>query len=143
MLHLMSRYPDVVWLLVGGEGKLPDALQSSPPGRVRALATRDDLPGILRCADIYVNPPRMGGGFSVAEAMAEGLPVTSLSGSDGGDKVGELALPDIDATWSGWRRSAEILSCAGKPGNCCGSDSPNASTSTHRARRCWRPSARP
>ena len=97
MLHLMSRYPDVVWLLVGGEGKLPDALRSSPPGRIRALATRDDLPGVLRCADIYVNPPRMGGGFSVAEAMAEGLPVTSLSGSDGGDKVGELALPDIDA----------------------------------------------
>ncbi len=97
MLHLMSRHPDVVWLLVGGEGKLPDALRSSPPGRIRALTTRDDLPGVLRCADIYVNPPRMGGGFSVAEAMAEGLPVTSLCGSDGGDKVGELALPNIDA----------------------------------------------
>jgi hypothetical protein len=97
MLQLMSRQPNVIWLLVGGEGKLPEALQSSPPGRIRALATRDDLPGVLRCADIYVNPPRMGGGFSVAEAMAEGLPVTSLSGSDGGDKVGELALPDIDA----------------------------------------------
>jgi glycosyltransferase involved in cell wall biosynthesis len=97
MLQLMSRHADVVWLLVGGEGKLPEALQSSSPGRVRAVATRDDLPGILRCSDIYVNPPRMGGGFSVAEAMAEGLPVTSLSGSDGGDKVGGLALPDIDA----------------------------------------------
>jgi hypothetical protein len=97
LLQLMSRHPNVVWLLVGGEGKLPEALQSSPPGRVRAVATRDDLPGILRCSDIYVNPPRMGGGFSVAEAMAEGLPVTSLTGSDGGDKVGDLALPDIDA----------------------------------------------
>lgn len=97
MLQLMSRHPDVVWFLVGGEGRLPDALRSAPPGRIRTLATRDDLPGILRCADIYVNPPRMGGGFSVAEAMAEGLPVTSLSGSDGGDKVGEWALPDTDA----------------------------------------------
>jgi hypothetical protein len=97
MLQLMSHLPNVVWLLVGGEGKLPEALRSSPPGRVRAVATRDDLPGILRCADIYVNPPRMGGGFSVAEAMAEGLPVTCLSGSDGGDKVGERALPDVDA----------------------------------------------
>jgi hypothetical protein len=97
MLQLMSRHANVVWLLVGGEGKLPEALQSSSPGRVRAVATRDDLPGILHCADIYVNPPRMGGGFSVAEAMAEGLPVTSMCGSDGGDKVGELALPDIDA----------------------------------------------
>jgi glycosyltransferase involved in cell wall biosynthesis len=97
MLQMVSRHQNVVWLLVGGEGKLPEALRSSPPGRICALATRDDLPGILRCSDIYVNPPRMGGGLSVAEAMAEGLPVTSLSGSDGGDKVGKLALPDLDA----------------------------------------------
>lgn len=97
MLQLMSLHPRVVWLLVGGEGKLPEALQHAPPGRVRALATRNDLPGILRCADIYVNPPRMGGGFSVAEAMAEGLPVTAFAASDGGDKVGELALTDMNA----------------------------------------------
>ncbi|MDO8788351.1 MAG: glycosyltransferase family 4 protein [Sulfuritalea sp.] len=97
MLLLLSRHPDVVWLLIGGEGTLPQALRPAPPGRVRALATRNDLPGILRNCDIYVNPPRMGGGFSVAEAMAEGLPVTSFAGSDGGDKVGELSLPDMNA----------------------------------------------
>lgn len=96
MAQLASRHPRVVWLLIGGDGKLPPALQSVA-GRVRALATRDDLPGILRNCDIYVNPPRMGGGFSVAEAMAEGLPVTSFAGSDGGDKVGELSLPDMNA----------------------------------------------
>lgn len=97
MLQLLSRYPQVVWFLAGGEGKLPQALLQAAPRRVRALATRNDLPGIFRNCDIYVNPPRMGGGFSVAEAMAEGLPVTAFSGSDGGDKVGELALPDMDA----------------------------------------------
>jgi len=96
MLQLMALQPRVVWLLVGGEGKLPEALQHAPPGRVRALATRNDLPGILRRSDIYVNPPRMGGGFSVAEAMAEGLAVTAFAASDGGDKVGELALTDMD-----------------------------------------------
>jgi hypothetical protein len=95
MLHLMSRHPDVVWLVIGGEGKLPQALQQAAPGRVRALATRSDLSGILRICDIYVNPPRMGGGLSVAEAMAESLPVVSRAGSDGGDKAGELALPDM------------------------------------------------
>lgn len=95
--ELLARRPEVVWLLVGGEGWLPPAVQGVAPGRVRALRTRDDVPALLRSADIYVNPPRMGGGFSVAEAMAEGLPVVTLAGSDGGDKVGELALPDIDA----------------------------------------------
>ncbi|MDP3515003.1 MAG: glycosyltransferase [Sulfuritalea sp.] len=97
MLQLMSRHPKVVWLLVGGDGELPQALQQAAPGRVRALATRDDLPGVFRCCDIYVNPPRMGGGFSVAEAMAEALPVTAFANSDGGDKLGELALLDLDA----------------------------------------------
>lgn len=97
MLQLMSRHPKVVWLLVGGAGDLPQALQQAAPGRVRALATRDDLPEVFRCCDIYVNPPRMGGGFSVAEAMAEALPVTAFANSDGGDKLGELALPDLDA----------------------------------------------
>ena len=97
ILQLISRYPNVIWLLVGGTGTLPQALLAAAPGRIRALATRDDLPGILRCSDVYLNPPRMGGGFSVAEAMAEGLPVTSFAGSDGGDKVGDLALPDMNA----------------------------------------------
>ena len=97
MLRLMSRHPDVVWLVIGGEGRLPPALQQAPPARVRTLATRKDLSGILRICDIYVNPPRMGGGLSVAEAMAEGMAVVSLAGSDGGDKLGEQALPDLDA----------------------------------------------
>ena len=96
MAQLTSRHPRVVWLLVGGDGKLPQALLPVA-SRVRALATRKDLPGILRNSDVYVNPPRMGGGFSVAEAMAEGLPVTSFAGSDGGDKVGDLSLPDMNA----------------------------------------------
>lgn len=97
MLQLMSRHPQVVWLLVGGEGKLPQALLQAAPERVRALPTRKDLSGILRICDIYANPPRMGGGLSVAEAMAEGLAVAALAGSDGGDKAGELALPNMDA----------------------------------------------
>jgi glycosyltransferase involved in cell wall biosynthesis len=97
LLDLMARHPQVVWLVIGGAGKLPGALRDAAPERVRALPTRDDLPGILRIGDIYLNPPRMGGGHSVAEAMAEGLAVLSLAGSDGGDKVGELALPDMDA----------------------------------------------
>ena len=97
MLELVARYPQVVWLLVGGEGRLPPALSQAGRGRIRALATRADMPAILRSCDIYVNPPRMGGGFSVAEAMAVGLPVITLSGSDGGDKLGDLALPHLDA----------------------------------------------
>ena len=95
MLELLSRHARAYWILVGGEGELPQSLRAS--GKVRALATRADLIGVLRLCDIYVNPPRMGGGFSVAEAMAEALPVTAFAGSDGGDKVGDLAVADMNA----------------------------------------------
>lgn len=97
MLALMASRREVTWLVIGGEGRPPAALGGAAPDRVRVLPTRGDLAGILRIADIYVNPPRMGGGHSVAEAMAEGIAVVALAGSDGGDKVGELALPDMDA----------------------------------------------
>jgi glycosyltransferase involved in cell wall biosynthesis len=96
MLELLSRYSNVFWILVGGDASLPPALRHAPTDRVRALPTRSDISDILRVCDIYVNPPRMGGGFSVVEAMAEGLPVTAFAGSDGGDKVGELALCEMD-----------------------------------------------
>jgi glycosyltransferase involved in cell wall biosynthesis len=55
------------------------------------------MAAVLSVCDIYVNPPRMGGGFSVAEAMAAKLPVLAFGGSDGGDKVGALALADSGA----------------------------------------------
>lgn len=94
MLELLARTPGAVWLLVGGAGRLPAALAQAPAGQVRTWPTRADIAAVMHLADIYVNPPGMGGGFSVAEAMAVGLPALSLADSDGGDKVGELALAD-------------------------------------------------
>ncbi len=97
MIEALNRRSGAVWLLVGGKEQVPKALQQLLPGKVLALGTRSDMAAVLSLCDIYVNPPRMGGGFSVAEAMAARLPVLAFAGSDGGDKVGEWALPDIDA----------------------------------------------
>jgi glycosyltransferase involved in cell wall biosynthesis len=98
MLAWLQQQPNAVWLLVGGAGQLPPALQAAGDTEaIRFLPHQDDLRSVLLCTDIYVNPQRLGGGFSVAEAMAEGLAVVALADGDGGDKVGAAAAPTLDA----------------------------------------------
>ncbi len=96
MLTLLLLHPQVVWMLVGGNGGLPAALAAAPAPQLRLVGHQSDLRSLMRCADVYVNPARIGGGFSVAEAMAEGLPTLTLADSDGGDKLGPFAAEDMD-----------------------------------------------
>ena len=66
--------------------------------------------------DIYVNPPRMGGGGTVAMAMEQGLAVATFSCSDGGDKVGGFALESEEAYFAqldGWVNDREARQQAG------------------------------
>jgi len=95
MEAFLEAHPQAQWLLVGSGPALPPAL-TNRSGRIRALAPRPDVRAICRACDIYLNPPRIGGGFSVAEAMADGLPVLALAGSDGGAKTGAHALESED-----------------------------------------------
>lgn len=97
MLAMLAARPGVIWLLVGCGEPLPASLHALPAGQVRALPHQANVPAVLACCDLCINPPRMGGGISVAQAMAAGLPVLSFDGSDGGDKVGEYAIPDGDS----------------------------------------------
>lgn len=97
MAAFLLRHPEVQWLLVGGVATRPDALAAVPKEQTALHAYRNDMRNVMQTADIYVNPPRVGGGFSVAEAMAEGLAVTAFANSDGGDKIGAAAVSDIDA----------------------------------------------
>jgi len=91
MIDLLKSNPRVIWLLVGGQGKTPPALEQAPAQQIRVLCEHGDMPAVLQCCDIYVNPPRMGGGFSAAEAMAEKLPIVTYADSDGGCKVSSSA----------------------------------------------------
>ena len=91
MVTLLAQHTEVVWLLVGVSQCLT-ALQAIPSTNIRLIDKSEDVRSIYRICDVVVNPPRLGGGFSVAEAMAEGLPVVSFADSDGGNKVGVHAV---------------------------------------------------
>ncbi len=92
VLAALANHPDCHWLVVG-QAQVAGLPSNHPRVHVRGFDA--DLPSLLKTCDIYLNPPRLGGGHTVACAMAQGLPVLSLPGSDGGDKVGPWAQPDL------------------------------------------------
>jgi len=49
------------------------------------LGFQDDMLAVSECCNLYVNPYRIGGGTSVAEAMSKGIPCVSI-------KYGDVAL---------------------------------------------------
>ncbi|MBC7648868.1 MAG: hypothetical protein H7197_07120 [Vitreoscilla sp.] len=106
MLAFLEAHQDVHWLLVG----IPDGWQHpslSAHSRIHGNTKQLALEAWLAACDIYINPPRIGGGATVAMAMEQGLAVLSLANSDGGDKLGRWAAASVDAyfdqlsTWVG------------------------------------------
>jgi glycosyltransferase involved in cell wall biosynthesis len=91
MQEICVRFPQVVWLIVGADGGIPIGLQANKIPNIKSIPYQANLKGVYACCDIYVNPPRLGGGFSVAEAMAEGLATLAYHETDGGKKLGALA----------------------------------------------------
>lgn len=96
MLAFLEAHQDVHWLLVG----VPDGWQHaslSVHSRIHGITKQLGLEAWLAACDIYINPPRIGGGATVAMAMEQGLAVLSLANSDGGDKLGRWAAASVDA----------------------------------------------
>lgn len=58
-------------------------------GRIHYLGYCPDLLGIYKTLDLYLNPKRLGGGFSGAIAVTAGLPVVTLPDCDVAYNVGE------------------------------------------------------
>ncbi|MEO8653551.1 MAG: glycosyltransferase [Ramlibacter sp.] len=91
VVRFLDEHPQAEWLVVG-----PDAAQGArfeqKHVRIRVLPQRTDLARWIALGDLYLNPPRFGGGASVAMAMAAGVPVVSMAGGDGGDKIGSFAV---------------------------------------------------
>lgn len=96
VVDVLQEQPEAEWLLIGLDPAQAAAFEKVHE-RIHVLPQRTDAPAWIAISDVYVNPPRVGGGASVAIAMQLGLPVLSMAHSDGGDKVGPLALTSEDA----------------------------------------------
>ncbi len=102
---VVARFPDIVFLIAGGgvlEGDLTSAASALGVGeQVRFLGERDDVPLLLRRADIMVNSSAWEGlPITILEAMAAGVPTvaTDVGGTAeviSGDDCG-LVVPSKD-----------------------------------------------
>ncbi len=97
VLTRLAATPGARWLLIAAQDPRP-AWMAHP--LIHHLPYDADLPAVLTACDLMLNPPRLGGGISVALAMAVGLPVIAHAGSDGGDKLGADAVPDEAAAFA-------------------------------------------
>lgn len=96
VLAALERHPVAHWLIVRSGAALPSCVPTEHP-RIHVRPFQTELAAVMRDCVAYLNPPRMGGGQSVALAMAHGLPCLSLVGGDGGDKLGDHASVDLAA----------------------------------------------
>lgn len=116
MVALLDAHPGAYWLLIGMPEAQPLAGVGAHP-RIRRLAQQERLEPWLALADIYANPPRMGGGGSVAMAMQQGLAVAAYAHTDGGDKTGPWAAPSQAAylgALDGWLRDPDARRAAAR-----------------------------
>lgn len=88
----------IVWILIGDV--TPESLKEMPAGKIINLGVQSRAIDYLEICDIYVNPPRMGGGFSVLEAMSKACAVLTYADSDGGEKTGASAVKDDEQYFS-------------------------------------------
>lgn len=115
--HFLAAHPEVIWLLVGSEKEIPGLGHLIPSHRIRRLGFVPDLPGLMTRVHVVANPPRLGGGTSVAMAIAAGVPVVSYGDCDGGDKVAHWAVADDTAYFallSLWVTDARARTAAGQ-----------------------------
>jgi hypothetical protein len=104
----LERNPDVLVIFAGAFSAYAERIAADPvlSARTRATGLIEDVPALLDVCDLYLNPPRAGGGSSAAYALAAGTPVLTDPIGDVANVAGGSALPGLDqfdATVGRWR----------------------------------------
>ncbi|MCR5356766.1 MAG: glycosyltransferase [Lachnospiraceae bacterium] len=92
---MMNKYPEMKLLLVGSktdifEKKYPELNEKK---QIIPWGYEKDLPSLYEICDVFINPDRTGGGWSITWAIGEGLPVLSTDfPNDCTPLLGELVV---------------------------------------------------
>ena len=90
MKQIMDAAENVDFAIIGDAEKLQEKLEGTSYGkRIHFLGYCMDLLGTYRALHLYLNPRRLGGGWSSAMALMAGLPVVTLPACDVAYNVGD------------------------------------------------------
>lgn len=86
---------DYLYVLMGICNDYEKIISNHPKlnGKICNLKFVDDVQGYVEQCDLYLNPPRRGGGFSAVEAMMQGIPVISFA-------WGDVAVASSEEFWA-------------------------------------------
>ncbi len=82
----LLKKSNVKWLIVGSAklSYLEKNYQNLLNDKIIRIQYEDDLAALYRICDVFINPDRIGGGFSIAIAMSQSLPVVTMRKSSAG-----------------------------------------------------------
>lgn len=98
MEKVMQKKKDMYWILVGDIDVKKNliGIEDEIHNRIRVLIYEGDLPALYQLCDVFLNPDRVGGGFSIMFAMQQGVVIAALKKNlyGGAARVGEEELID-------------------------------------------------
>jgi glycosyltransferase involved in cell wall biosynthesis len=117
MPAVIAQHPEVQ-LFLAGDGELIEPLRQQA-GRlgidraVRFLGFRDDVPDLIRAADLFVFPSHMEGmGSTLVDAMLAGLPIVTTTAGGIPDVTGAGQPGVAQTAWTVPPRNSEALTAA-------------------------------
>lgn len=89
VIEILQEHEKMYWILVGNIGGIKSADNIEKMGnRVKFISYEENLSALYKLCDVFLNPDRIGGGFSMMFAMQQKVVVAGLKknifGGDGG-----------------------------------------------------------
>ncbi|MCH5268414.1 MAG: glycosyltransferase [Lachnospiraceae bacterium] len=87
LLELEQQIDDIYFLIIGPCKRKP--LQTRDKNKVKYVGFCKDLVDVVKLADLFVNPPRQGGGGGAVCALISDVPIVTLPDCDVFNMIGE------------------------------------------------------